>query len=146
MKKMVLEFFHRGLVACGFGPIVLAVIYLILQKSEAMQTLSVNQVCLGIFSLSGLAFIVGSMNIIYQFERLPLMPAIFIHGVVLYFSYLGTYLINDWLDWGTTPIIIFSVIFVLGYLAIWAIIYTLTIRNTRKLNKILMKKQNEGCD
>ena len=146
MKKMVLEFFRRGLVACGFGPIVLAVIYLILQKSGAMQTLSVNQVCLGIFSLSGLAFIVGSMNIIYQFERLPLMPAIFIHGVVLYFSYLGTYLINDWLDWGTTPIIIFSVIFVLGYLAIWAIIYTLTIRNTRKLNKILMKKQNEGCD
>ena len=146
MKKMVLEFFRRGLVACGFGPIVLAVIYLILQKSEAMQTLSVNQVCLGIFSLSGLAFIVGSMNIIYQFERLPLMPAIFIHGVVLYFSYLGTYLINDWLDWGTTPIIIFSVIFVLGYLAIWAIIYTLTIRNTRKLNKILMEKQNEGCD
>ena len=143
---MVLEFFHRGLVACGFGPIVLAVIYLILQKSGAMQTLSVNQVCLGIFSLSGLAFIVGSMNIIYQFERLPLMPAIFIHGVVLYFSYLGTYLINDWLDWGTTPIIIFSVIFVLGYLAIWAIIYTLTIRNTRKLNKILMEKQNEGCD
>ena len=146
MKKMVLEFFRRGLVACGFGPIVLAVIYLILQKSGAMQTLSVNQVCLGIFSLSGLAFIVGSMNIIYQFERLPLMPAIFIHGVVLYFSYLGTYLINDWLDWGTTPIIIFSVIFVLGYLAIWAIIYTLTIRNTRKLNKILMEKQNEGCD
>lgn len=143
---MVLEFFHRGLVACGFGPIVLAVIYLILQKSGAMQTLSVNQVCLGIFSLSGLAFIVGGMNIIYQFERLPLMPAIFIHGVVLYFSYLGTFLINDWLDWGTTPIIIFSVIFVLGYLVIWAIIYTLTIRNTRKLNKILEEKQNGGCD
>ena len=146
MKKMVLEFFHRGLVACGFGPIVLAVIYLILQKSGAMQTLSVNQVCLGIFSLSGLAFIVGGMNIIYQFERLPLMLAILIHGVVLYFSYLGTFLINGWLDFGRTPIFIFTGIFILGYLAIWAIIYTLTIRNTRKLNKILMEKQNEGCD
>ena len=146
MKKMVLEFFHRGLVACGFGPIVLAVIYLILQHAGAIQSLSINQVCLGIFSLTALAFIVGGMNVIYQFERLPLMPAIFIHGVVLYFSYLGTFLINDWLDWGTTPIIIFSVIFVLGYLAIWAIIYTLTIRNTRKLNKILEEKQNGGCD
>ena len=146
MKKMVLEFFHRGLVACGFGPIVLAVIYLILQKSGAMQTLSVNQVCLGIFSLSGLAFIVGGMNIIYQFERLPLMLAILIHGVVLYFSYLGTFLINGWLDFGRTPIFIFTGIFILGYLAIWAIIYTLTIRNTRKLNKILEEKQNGGCD
>lgn len=143
---MVLEFFHRGLVACGFGPIVLAVIYLILQKSGVMQTLSVNHVCLGIFSLSGLAFIVGGMNIIYQFERLPLMLAILIHGVVLYFSYLGTFLINGWLDFGRTPIFIFTGIFILGYLAIWAIIYTLTIRNTRKLNKILEEKQNGGCD
>ena len=146
MKKIILEFFNRGLVACGFGPMVLAFIYLILQEAETIHSLSINQVCIGIFSLAGLAFIMGGMNVIYQFERLPLMPAIFIHGVILYFSYLGTYLINDWLDWGTTPIIIFSVIFVLGYLAIWAIIYTLTIRNTRKLNKILMEKQNEGCD
>lgn len=144
-EKIILEFARRGMIACGFGPMVLAVIYLILQRAGAIQSLGVNQVCTGIFSLTGLAFIMGGMNVIYQFERLPLMLAILIHGVVLYFSYLGTYLINDWLDWGTTPIIIFSVIFVLGYLAIWAIIYTLTIRNTRKLNKILMEKQNEGC-
>lgn len=30
MKKYVLEFFHRGLIACGFGPIVLVFLYLIL--------------------------------------------------------------------------------------------------------------------
>lgn len=146
MKKIVLEFFNRGLVACGFGPMVLAVIYLILQRAGAIQSLSVNQVCTGIFSLTGLAFIVGGMNVIYQFERLPLMLAILIHGVVLYFSYLGTYLINDWLDFGRTPIFIFTGIFILGYLAIWAIIYTATIKNTRKLNKILDEKQNGGCD
>lgn len=146
MKKIALESFRRGLVACGFGPIVLALIYLILQKSGVIYSLSINQVCIGIFSLAGLAFIVGGMNIIYQFERLPLMLAILIHGVVLYFSYLATYLINGWLDFGRTPIFIFTGIFVVGYLAIWAIIYTLTIRNTRKLNKILMEKQNEGCD
>ena len=146
MKKIILEFARRGMIACGFGPMVLAVIYLILQHAGAIQSLSINQVCLGIFSLSGLAFIVGGMNIIYQFERLPLMLAILIHGVVLYFSYLGTFLINGWLDFGRTPIFIFTGIFILGYLAIWAIIYTLTIRNTRKLNKILEEKQNGGCD
>ena len=146
MKKIALESFRRGLVACGFGPIVLALIYLILQKSGVIYSLSINQVCTGIFSLSGLAFIVGGMNIIYQFERLPLMLAILIHGVVLYFSYLATYLINGWLDFGRTPIFIFTGIFVVGYLAIWAIIYAVTIRNTRKLNRLLMEKQNEGCD
>lgn len=146
MKKIILEFARRGIIACGFGPIVLAVIYLILQHAGAIQSLSINQVCLGIFSLTALAFIAGGMNVIYQFERLPLMLAILIHGVVLYFSYLGTFLINGWLDFGRTPIFIFTGIFILGYLAIWAIIYTLTIRNTRKLNKILEEKQNGGCD
>ena len=94
MKKAVLEFIRRGFIACGFGPLVLAIFYLILQRQAAVQTLTVNQVCLGIFSLYALAFIAGGMNVIYQIERLPLMVAILIHGGVLYVSYLATYLIN----------------------------------------------------
>ena len=141
MKKNVLEFFRRGLIACGFGPIVLAVFYLILQKQGALQTLTVNQVCLGIFSLSGLAFIAGGMNVIYQIEQLPLMIAILIHGGILYISYLGTYLLNGWLKWGLTPILVFSAIFALGYLMVWAIIYFITKKRTERLNEILKKKQ-----
>ena len=141
MKKNVLEFFRRGLIACGFGPIVLAVFYLILQKQGALQTLTVNQVCLGIFSLSGLAFIAGGMNVIYQIEQLPLMIAILIHGGILYISYLGTYLLNGWLKWGLTPILVFSAIFAIGYLMVWAIIYFITKKRTERLNEILKKKQ-----
>ena len=141
MKKVVLEFVRRGFVACGLGPIVLAIFYLILQHKAAVETLTVNQVCIGIFSLSALAFIAGGMNVVYQIERLPLMVAILIHGSVLYISYLGTYLLNDWLEWGVTPILVFSGIFVLGYLAIWAIIYSIIKRNTEKLNKVLQEKQ-----
>ena len=141
MKKIVLEFLRRGLMACGLGPIVLAVLYLILQHQANLETLTVNQVCLGIFSLSALAFIAGGMNVIYQIERLPLMVAILIHGSVLYISYLGTYLINDWLEWGVTPILVFSGIFAFGYLVIWAIIYSIIKRNTEKLNLILKQKQ-----
>ena len=141
MKKNILEFFRRGLVACGFGPMVLAVLYLILRSHADLETLTVNQVCLGIFSLSALAFIAGGMNVVYQIERLPLMAAILIHGGVLYISYLGTYLLNGWLERGTAPLLIFSGIFVVGYLAIWAIIYFITIRNTQKLNALLKQKQ-----
>ena len=141
MKKIVLEFFHRGFVACGFGSIVLAILYLILQQQGAMQTLTVNQVCLGIFSLSALAFIVGGMNVIYQIEQLPLMVAILIHGGVLYISYLVTYLVNDWLEWGRASILVFTGIFVLGYLAIWAFIYAITRKRTEKLNEMLKEKQ-----
>ncbi len=141
MKRLASEFVRRGLTACGFGPMVLALLYLILQRCGEIDTLSVNQVCLGIFSLSALAFIAGGMNVVYQFERLPLSAAILIHGGVLYLSYLATYLLNDWLGRGLRPILVFSAIFVLGYLAIWAVIYCVTLRSTRRLNKILEEKQ-----
>jgi len=141
MKKFVLEFLRRGLIAAGIGPIVLAFVYLILQQASAIETLSVNQVCIGIFSITALAFIAGGMNAIYQIERLPLMVAILIHGGILYISYLITYLLNDWLDFGALPIIVFSAVFVVGYIVIWAIIYSIIKRNTEKLNKMLKEKQ-----
>ena len=141
MKKFVLEFLRRGLIAAGIGPIVLAFVYLILQQASAIETLSVNQVCIGIFSITALAFIAGGMNAIYQIERLPLMVAILIHGGILYISYLVTYLLNDWLDFGALPIIVFSAVFVVGYIVIWAIIYSIIKRNTAKLNKMLKRKQ-----
>ena len=80
MKRIVLDFLRRGFAACGLGPIVLAVLYLILQRQAAVETLTVGQVCRGIFSLTALAFVAGGMNVIYQIERLPLMAAILIHG------------------------------------------------------------------
>ena len=141
MKKFVLEFLRRGFAACGMGPIILAILYLILQQTASVDTLTVNQVCIGIFSITALAFIAGGMNAIYQIERLPLMVAILIHGSVLYISYLGTYLLNDWLVWGVMPIVVFSAIFVVGYVVIWAIIYSITKRSTEKLNEMLKQKQ-----
>ena len=141
MKKNVLEIFRRGLAACGFGPIILAIIYLILYQQGVVQTLTVDEVCLGIFSLSALAFVAGGMNVIYQIERLPLMVAILIHGGVLYISYLGTYLLNGWMEWGITPILVFSGIFILGYFVVWAIIYSITKKRTARINEILKKKQ-----
>ena len=140
MKKCILEFFRRGMTACGIGPIVLAILYLILQQEERLQTLTINQVCLGIFSISALAFIAGGMNMIYQIEQLPLMVAISIHGGVLYISYLITYLVNDWLPWGVIEILVFSGIFIFGYIIIWMIIYSIIKRNTEKVNKLLQEK------
>ena len=140
MKKHILEFIRRGLTAFGFGPIVLAVIYLVLHWQGVLETLRATEVCLGIFTLSALAFIAGGMNHLYQIETLPLMAAIFIHGIVLYIGYLITYLVNNWLTRSMVPMLVFTVIFVLGYLAVWAVIYTVTRQKTAKLNEILKKK------
>ena len=144
MNKILKEFLRRGVAACGLGPVVLAVLYLILQSNGAMESLAVNEVCIGIFSLTALAFIAGGMNVIYQLERLPLMGAISIHGGVLYVSYLATYMVNDWLDWGYVPVLVFTGIFVVGYLLIWAVIYSIIKRNTAKINASLRKRQQSA--
>ena len=143
MKKIVLDFGRRGLMACGLGPIVFAVLYLILQQVENVEVLTVNRMCIGIFSLTALAFVAGGMNAIYQIERLPLMVAILIHGGALYVSYLITYLLNNWLEWGVAPILVFSGIFVVGYLIIWGIIYFIIRRRTESINLLLEEKRRD---
>ena len=141
MKTIIRDFCRRGLIACGSGPLVLAGLYLILRRYAGLEQLSVDAVCTGIFSLSALAFISGGMNVIYQIERLPLMTAVLIHGAVLYLSYLATYLLNSWLEWGMTPILVFTVIFIFSYLAIWAVIYFSTRKKTEQVNALLKQKQ-----
>ena len=141
MKKNVKDFIFRGFFAGGFGPLVLAILYMILQQNGVVQTLTVNEMSKGIVSLYILAFIAGGMNVIYQIERLPLMTAILIHGGVLYVSYLCTYLFNGWIEWGMMPILVFSGIFVLGYVIVWVIIYSVNKKRTDKLNQMLDKKR-----
>ena len=74
------------------------------------------------------------------------MVAILIHGGVLYISYLATFLINGWLEWGAAPILVFTGIFIIGYLVIWAIIYAIIKKRTARLNEILTKKQKSAED
>jgi len=136
MKKYVSEFVRRGLVACGFGPLILVVVYMVLRQ-YGVYTLSITEVCIGIVTPSALAFVAGGMNVVYQIERLALMPAILIHGGVLYVGYLLTYLANGWLAQGVTPILVFTVIFAVGYLAVWAVIYLMTKRRTEQVNRAL---------
>lgn len=141
MKSYILDFVRRGLTAWGFGPLVLGGLYLLLHRQGALEILTPQEVCLGIFTLSALAFLAGGMNVVYQIERLPLMAAISIHGGMLYLGYLATYLVNGWLERGVMPILVFSGIFVVGYLTIWAVIYGIMRRNTARINELLKKNQ-----
>ena len=144
MKKTILDFCRRGMAAMGIGPVVLAMLYLILQRNGVLQTLEAPQVCVGIFSISALAFVAGGLNVLYQIEKLPLMAAILMHGAVLYLAYLCTYLLNGWLEWGIAPVLVFTGIFVVGYLVIWAVIYCIIRKRTETINEKLKEKQKEA--
>lgn len=137
MKKFWKEFLFRGLICAGGGPIVLAIIYGILGATGEVNQLTPNEVCMGILTITLLAFIVAGMTAIYQMEQLPLPTMILFHGGALYLAYILTYLLNSWLINQLTPILIFTGIFVGGYALIWFIIYCVEKFKTEKLNKLL---------
>ena len=137
MKKFWKEFLLRGLICAGGGPIVLAIIYGILGATGTAQSLDPREVCLGILTITLLAFIAAGMTAIYQMEQLPLPMMILLHGGGLYIAYILTYLVNGWLQNSLIPIFVFSGIFVAGYALIWLIIYCVEKAKAEKLNKLL---------
>ena len=139
MKKFLKEFLLRGLICASGGPVVLAVIYGILGATGAVESFSPREVCLGIVTITLLAFIAAGMTAIYQMEQLPLPTMILLHGGALYIAYLLTYLINGWLLNQLTPIAIFTGIFIAGYAVIWLIIYFVEKAKAAKLNNLLNK-------
>ena len=137
MKKFLKEFLLRGLICAGGGPVVLAIIYGILGATGAVEAFSPKEVCLGILTITLLAFIAAGMTAIYQMEQLPLPTMILLHGGALYIAYILTYLLNGWLQSSLIPILVFTGIFVVGYALIWFIIYFIERAKAEKLNKLL---------
>lgn len=136
MKKHVIDFMHRGLVASVGGPVILAIIYLCIQGGGEAMTLTVNEAALGILTSALMAFIAAGISVVYQIEKLPLMWASFIQAIVLYLDYLLIYLLNGWLKSDPKVILIFTIIYIAGYAVIWTMIYFLSIRpSIKKINR-----------
>ena len=135
MKKYILEFVKRGLMAAAGGPVVLAIIYGILGATGVVDSFAPKEVTLGILSITLMAFIAAGITMIYTVEQLPLMSAILIHAGVLYLDYLIMYLLNNWIPRNGSGIGTFTAIFAVGFALVWLIIYLCIRRNTRKLNQ-----------
>lgn len=135
MKNFVKEFCKRGMMVAWGGPFILAIIYYFLQKNGVTTTLMVNEVVLGIVSSTILAFIAAGISVVNQIEKLPKPMAALIQMAVLYFDYLAVYLINGWISFA--QILLFSVIFIAGFLVIWLSIYIGILCKVKKINKML---------
>ena len=137
MKQFWKEFLLRGLICASGGPVVLAIIYGIMGAAGTVKPFSPREVCLGIITITLLAFIAAGMTAIYRMEQLPLPIMILLHGGGLYIAYILTYLINGWLQSSLVPILVFTGIFAAGYALIWLIIYLVEKAKADKLNKLL---------
>jgi hypothetical protein len=144
MKKYIWGFLRRGLVACGFGPLIWAIVYFFLEKNGVVEVLSVRKAVMEIVTIALLAFIAGGINIVYQVERRPLIAAISIHGIVLYADYAVIYLINGWLESDPIPFFVFTFSFFIAYAVVWTIIYLAIRSNANRLNKKLTQLQENN--
>lgn len=140
MRSFWKQFCLRGLVAMGFGPLVLAVVYGCIALSHPAETVTLAEASRGMLSLTALAFLCGGIGHIYTIERLPAVIAALIHGAVLYIGYLILYLFNDWIPRNPAALGFFTLLFVAVYAVIWAVIYLINRRRAAKITRKLLQK------
>lgn len=141
MKKQYLkEFLHRGALFAGLGPVVVAIVHLIVGLATgdtAMTTMGFFQSTMAGYLL---AFLVAGSSVFYQVEQWGLAKATLCHLIALYAAYLGAYLFGGWLRADFSTVAIFSAIFAGGYLVIWAVVVLSVKATAQKLNEKMGRK------
>ena len=134
MKKYVKEFFRRGLMFGGFGPIVAGIIYFILEKTVPDFSLSGAQVLIATVSIYLLAFLQAGASVFNQIESFSVMKSTFCHFSVLYVAYTLCYVVNDWIPFNINVLLIFTGVFAVVYLTVWVTVVAILKLTSKKLN------------
>jgi hypothetical protein len=137
MNKYLKEFFHRGLIFAGFGPIILGIIFFVLSKTVNDFYVSGGQILLGIISTYILAFVQAGATVFNQIEHWSTPKSLFFHFGSLYAVYVLCYVLNSWIpfEWGVIGI--FTAIFVTVYFVVWFTVYFIVKTTSKKLNSKL---------
>ena len=131
------KFLHRGLVFGGFGPVVIGIIYFILQNTVENFSLGGDEVFLAIISTYLLAFVHAGASIFTGIEEWGLAKSFACHFTVLYAAYAVCYLANDWIPRSLMGFLIFTGVFVGVYLLVWAIVVISLKAASKEFNKKL---------
>lgn len=134
MKKYFKEFLLRGMMFSGLGPIVLAVIYLVLSQTVQNFSLSGGEAFTGILSTYLLAFVHAGASVFNQIEHWSVPKSLLCHFTVLYAAYALCYVSNSWIPFVPGVLVVFTAIFVAVYFAVWITVYLCVRRTSRRLN------------
>ena len=137
MNKYLKMFLHRGLIFGGFGPIVMGIVYVILNNSVDGLSLGGDEVFLSIISTYLLAFVHAGASVFTGIEKWGLAKSFACHFAVLYAAYSVCYLINDWIPRSLAGFGIFTGIFVAFYLLVWAAVLISVKATSKEFNKRL---------
>ena len=136
-QNPVKEFFLRGLIFGGAGPLVLGIIYLCLHRALEDFSLSGFEVFLGILSTYILAFIHAGSGVFHKIESWSPSKSCLCQMSLLYTSYVLCYMLNDWLPFEPLAIAVFTAIFVVGYGVICLTVYLSVKAAAKRLNRML---------
>ena len=135
--RPVRDFFFRGLLFGGFGPIIAGIIYLILHFTLEDLTVTGLQVFTAIVSTYLLAFVHAGASVFNQIESWPLAKSTLCHFGLLYLAYILCYVINSWIPFEPLVLGIFTAIFAVGYAVIWLAVYVSIRVTVKRLNRSL---------
>ncbi len=134
MNRYLKSFLHRGLIFGGFGPIILGIIYAILEGTIEDFSLNGTQVLIAIISVYILAFVQAGASVFNQIESFSIPKSLFCHLSLLYIAYVSCYLVNNWIPFNPNVLLIFTVIFLVVYFTVWIIVYASVKTASKKLN------------
>lgn len=134
MNKYLKSFLHRGLLFGGFGPIVASIVFLAVSYTVDNFSLSAQEVLISTLSTYLLAFIHAGASIFNQIEHWSLPKSLLCHFGMLYAAYSLCYIANSWIPFEPKVLLIFSLIFIVGYFAVWITVYLCVKNTTKKLN------------
>ena len=137
MNYYVKQFFLRGMMFGGFGPIVAGIVYLILSFTLPDFSLSGTEVFLAILSTYLLAFLQAGASIFNQIEHWPIAKSLFFHFTTLFLAYSLCYILNRWIPFEWTILLLFAGIFTVTYFVIWLSVYFSVRAFTKRVNRIL---------
>ena len=135
--RPVRDFFFRGLMFGGFGPIIAGIVFLVLHFTLKDLTLTGLQVFTAIVSTYLLAFVHAGASVFNQIESWPLAKSTLCHFGLLYVAYVLCYVINSWIPFEPLVLGIFTAIFAVGYAVIWLAVYVSIRVTVKRLNRSL---------
>ena len=135
--RPVRDFFFRGLLFGGFGPVIAGIVFLVLHFTLKDLALTGFQVFTAIVSTYLLAFVHAGASVFNQIESWPLAKSTLCHFGLLYIAYVLCYVINSWIPFEPLVLGIFTAIFAVGYAVIWLAVYVSIRVTVKRLNRSL---------
>ena len=127
----VKKFILRGLIFGGLGPIVLGIVFIFIFKNNLVSFSGVK-LFFAIISTYIIAFIQAGSSVFKEIEDWSLVKASGVQLLFIYITYTACYLINSWIPFKWSILLIYTLIFVFCYAIIWITVYLIVKKKQRQ--------------